>query len=129
MGFWIFMVCSNFLIPLMMVGFGTFVKKFGAGTINPVFGYRTSMSMKNQKTWDFANLYFSRLWVKTGLVLMPVSVLLMLPVLGKTTDAIGWWGGVLSIIQVVVLILSIISVEMALHKNFDKDGNSRCMDV
>ena len=125
MGFWIFMLCSNFLIPLMMVGFGWFFKKFGAGTINPVFGYRTSMSMKNQQTWDFANLYFARLWIKVGLVLMPSSVLLMLPVLGKTTDTIGWWGGALSMIQVAVLILSIIPVEQALRKKFDKDGKPK----
>ena len=81
--------------------------------------------MKNQQTWDFANLYFARLWIKVGLVLMPSSVLLMLPVLGKTTDTIGWWGGALSMIQVAVLILSIIPVEQALRKKFDKDGNPK----
>ena len=84
MGFWFFMLCSNFMIPLLMVGFGCFFKKFGAGSINAVFGYRTSMSMKNQQTWDFANLYFARLWIKVGLIMLPISVLLMLPVISST---------------------------------------------
>ena len=34
MGFWVFMVCSNFMIPLFMIGFGYFFKKFGAGELS-----------------------------------------------------------------------------------------------
>ena len=122
MGFWFFMLCSNFMIPLLMVGFGCFFKKFGAGSINAVIGYRTSMSMKNQQTWDFANLYFARLWIKVGLIMLPISVLLMLPVIGKNTEAVGWWGGALALVQCVVLIASIFPVERALNKKFDKEG-------
>lgn len=125
MGFWIFMLCSNLGIPLLMVGFGYFFKKFGAGTINEVFGYRTSMSKKNQQTWDFANMYFARLWIKVGLIMLPLSIVLMLPVLGKSTDTVGWWGGALAMVQCVVLIVSIFPVERALNKNFDKDGKPK----
>ena len=122
MGFWFFMLWSNFMIPLLMVGFGCFFKKFGAGSINTVFGYRTSMSMKNQQTWDFANLFFARLWIKVGLIMLPISVLLMLPVIGKNTETVGWWGGGLALVQCVVLIASIFPVERALNKKFDKEG-------
>ena len=125
MSFWIFMLCSNFLIPLLMLGFGCFFKKFGAGTINDVFGYRTSMSKKNQQTWDFANMYFARLWIKVGLIMLPLSVVLMFPVLGKSTETVGWWGGALSMVQCIILIVSIFPVERALNKNFDKDGNPK----
>lgn len=119
------MLCSNLGIPLLMVGFGYFFKKFGAGTINEVFGYRTSMSKKNQQTWDFANMYFARLWIKVGLIMLPLSIVLMLPVLGKSTDTVGWWGGALAMVQCVVLIVSIFPVEWALNKNFDKDGKPK----
>ena len=125
MGFWIFMLCSNFLIPLLMIGFGYFFKKFGAGTINDVFGYRTSMSKKNQQTWDFANMYFARLWIKVGFIMLPLSIVLMFPVLGKSTDTVGWWGAAISLVQCVVLLASIFPVERALNKNFDKDGNPK----
>ena len=125
MGFWIFMLCSNFLIPLLMIGCGYFFKKFGAGSINAVFGYRTSRSMKNQQTWDFANLYFARLWIKIGLIMLPVSIVSMLPVIGKNTDTVGWWGGILALLQCVVLIASIFPVECALKKNFDENGNPK----
>ncbi len=67
MGFWIFMLCSNFMIPLV----------------------------------------------------------LMLPVIGKSTDTVGWWGGALAMVQCVVLIASIFPVERALNKNFDKDGKPK----
>lgn len=125
MGFWIFMLCSNFMIPLLMIGFGYFFKKFGAGSINPVFGYRTKMSMKNQQTWDFANLYFAHLWIKVGLVMLPISIVSMLPVIGKRTDTVGWWGGALTMVQCIVLIVSIFPVERALNKKFDIEGNPK----
>lgn len=123
MGFWIFMCASNFMIPILMILFGYFFKKFGAGSINAVFGYRTKRSMKNQQTWDFANLYFARLWIKVGWIMLPISIVLMLPVLGKAVDTIGTWGGIIAMVQVVVLLISIIPVECALKKNFDENGN------
>ena len=129
MGFWIFMCISNFMIPLLMIGFGCFFKKFGAGSINTVFGYRTKRSMQNQKTWDVANLYFARLWIKVGLVMLPLSVILMVPVIGKEVDTIGTWGGALAMVQVVVLLVSIFPVERALEKNFDKEGNPRELET
>ena len=89
------------------------------------FGYRTSMSKKNQQTWDFANMYFARLWIKVGLIMLPLSVVLMFPVLGKSTETVGWWGGALSMVQCIILIVSIFPVERALNKNFDKDGNPK----
>ena len=63
MGFWIFMLIMVLLIPLMMIGFGRLFLKKAPGTINAAFGYRTSMSMKNKDTWEFAHRYCGRLSV------------------------------------------------------------------
>lgn len=46
MGFWIFMLVMNLLIPATMAGFGRAFLKKAPGKINYAFGYRTSMSMK-----------------------------------------------------------------------------------
>ena len=51
MGFWIFMLIMDLLIPFTMIGFGKMFLKKAPDQINYVFGYRTSMSMKNQDTW------------------------------------------------------------------------------
>ncbi len=123
MGFWIFMTCCNFLIPFLMIVFGYFFKNFGAGSINAVFGYRTKRSMKNQNTWDFANSYFARLWIKIGWIMLPITILLMLPVIGKEVDVIGTYGGIITTVEIVVLLASIIPVENAIKKEFDENGN------
>ena len=47
MGFWIFMLVIDLLIPLTMIGFGRLFLKKIPKDINALFGYRTSMSMKN----------------------------------------------------------------------------------
>lgn len=66
MGFWIFMVCMNLLIPLAMVGFGAVFLRWPPKEINGAYGYRTARSMASQEAWDFAHAYFGRLWKWTG---------------------------------------------------------------
>ena len=62
MGFWFFMLFMNLLMPLIMIGLGRYFMKNAPGNINIVFGYRTSMSMKNQEPWKFAHEYCGKLW-------------------------------------------------------------------
>jgi len=78
MGFWIFMLIVNLLIPFMMIGFGKYFTKTAPKEINMIFGYRTTMSMKNKDTWVFAHKYCGRLWYITGMIMFPISVILML---------------------------------------------------
>lgn len=125
MGFWFFMLLSNLLIPFLMIVLGRWMWKSPPKNINDLLGYRTTMSRKNQDTWNFAHDYCGRLWWKVGWIMLPLSVVLMLPVLGKSTDTIGGWGGALCLIQCVVLIACIFPVEKALKKNFDSEGNRR----
>lgn len=125
MGFWVFMLLSNLLIPFLMIVIGRWMWKSPPKNINDLLGYRTTMSRKNQDTWKFAHDYCGRLWWKVGWILFPISVVLMLPVLGKTTDTIGGWGGALCLIQCIVLIVCIFPVERALKKTFDNNGNRR----
>lgn len=125
MGFWFFMQFMNLLIPFTMIGFGKYFMKSAPGNINIVFGYRTSMSMKNQDTWEFAHEYCGKLWFKWGKITLILTVIAMLFLLGKSVDTIGSWGGVICIIQLVPLIAVIVPTENALRKTFDKDGNRR----
>ena len=54
MGFWIFMLIMNLLIPFTMIGFGRHFMRKAPQKINGIYGYRTTMSMKNRETWEFA---------------------------------------------------------------------------
>ena len=123
MGFWIFMLIMNLLIPVMMIGFGKYFMKSAPGSINIAFGYRTSMSMKNQDTWKFAHEYCGKLWYKWGMIMLILTIIVMLFLLGKSVDTIGYWGGVVCMIQLVPLIGAIFPTESALRRTFDKNGN------
>ena len=125
MGFWIFMLFMDLLIPFTMIFFGKFFLKQAPKEINMAFGYRTSMSMKNQDTWQFAHQFIGKLWYRMGLVMLPVSILVMLFVLGGNEQVVGWTGGILCEIQLVPLAGAILPTELALKKTFDQDGVRR----
>lgn len=125
MGFWVFMLIMNIWLPIIMILFGKYFIKKAPKEINVIFGYRTTMSMKNQETWQFAHHYMGRLWYLSGMILLPLSVVLMLPLIGKDKDTIGWLGALICMVQLVALIGEIIPTEIALHKKFDKNGNPR----
>lgn len=125
MGFWIFMLIMDLLIPLTLIGFGRYFCKSGPKQINGVFGYRTAMSMKNQDTWVFAHKYSGNLWFISGLVLLPLTVIAMLCVIGKTDNIIGILSLILCGIQMIPLIGAVFFTEKALRKSFDKNGIRR----
>jgi len=125
MGFWLFMLLMDLLIPITMICFG---KKFMNGaprTINGFFGYRTKRSMKNQETWNYANQKIGKLWYRCGLVLLPLSCIPMFLVFGKSDDTIGTVGGVICALQLVPLVGSIFPIEAALKRKFDENGVQR----
>lgn len=125
MGFWIYMTVMGMLIPVTMLVFGIRFSRGAPENINSVFGYRTAMSMKNRDTWEFAHRHCGRIWRACGLILLPVSAAPMLFVLGGSEDAVGAVGGIISGVQLVVLIGSIFPTERALKKNFDENGGRR----
>lgn len=125
MGFWIFMMISDLLIPITMVGLGKYFIKHAPKEINGVFGYRTSMSMKNKDTWEFAHHYCGKLWLTIGWIMLVISAIGMLFVIGRDEDIVGTFGGILCGIQIVFLIGSIFPTERALKKNFDERGNRK----
>jgi uncharacterized membrane protein len=125
MGFWIYMMVMELLIPMTMVGFGKYFSKNAPKEINGVFGYRTSMSMKNKDTWEFAHHCCGKVWLKAGTIMLILTVAAMLFVVGKDTNAVGTYGLILCGIQLGFLIGSIFPVEAALKKNFDKHGRRK----
>ena len=125
MGFWAFMLLMELLIPLTMIGFGRYFMKKAPKEINIVFGYRTSMSMKNKDTWEFAHHYCGKLWYISGIIFLALAVIVMMTMIGREEAVIGNVGGVLCGIQMIPLIGAIIPTELALKKTFDKNGNRR----
>lgn len=125
MGFWIFMLIMDLLIPGIMIGFGSYFAENAPENINLLFGYRTPRSMKNRNTWEFAHHYFGKLWRVTGWILFPVSIAVMLLCLGKDISFIGAYGTAVCGIQTVLLLIPVFITEHALKQNFDEAGRRK----
>ena len=125
MGFWVFCLAMDLLIPAVMLLLGRRFLTKPPRTINGTYGYRTRRSMKSQAAWDFAHRTCGRLWSRLGMVLLPLSALVMLPVLGADTGTAGLWCGAVVLVQTAVLLGSIFPVERALKKEFDQFGKKR----
>lgn len=125
MGFWVFMLSMDLLVPFLMIGLGRIFMRKAPKKINMFNGYRTRRSMKNMDTWEFAHKYCGRVWHLCGWILLPVTIIPMLFVRGQSDDNVGALGNFLCIVQVILLLGSVFLTERALKRNFDEDGNRR----
>lgn len=125
MGHWIFMTFMCLLIPGILIGFGSVSKDKAPKDINPIYGYRTTMSMKNKDTWEFANTYWGRLAWKWGWIMLVITLMSMLAVIWTGGEVVYTVGSIIATLQLIPLLGTIPVVERALKKEFDKDGNRR----
>ena len=118
MGFWIFSTLCALLTPAVMAFFGWRFLTRPPRRINSFYGYRTARSMKDQQSWDFAHRVCGRLWLRAGAVMLPVSLLAMLPALGRETGTVGIWLCAVVGVQLAVMIGSVFPVERELKRRF-----------
>ncbi len=123
MGFWIFMLVMDLLIPVTMVFYWKkrFQKK-PPKEINGIYGYRTAMSMKNKETWEYAHHCCGKLWYVSGLIMLPVTVIVLACVFGKGNNCVGNVGGIVCTLQCVVIIGTIVVTERELKRDLTGMG-------
>ena len=121
MGFWIFMFIVTLLIPAALLLTWYLCPRLK--TIHNACGYRTSRSMKNQDTWDFAQKYCSKISLYMFFPSLILAIAIMPTVSSKPIDRIGWIGLGITMIQMMSFIVIMVSTEKALKKSFDESGN------
>ena len=124
-GFWIFMFVFVLLTPATMIFFGVKFLRSAPQNINYTFGYRTTRSMKNRDTWEFAHKQIGSLWKGLGIFLLPCSAVAMLFFIGMDTESIGLNSVYIIVVQLVFLIFPIFIVEKKLKRTFDKYGQRK----
>ncbi|MBQ9992675.1 MAG: SdpI family protein [Firmicutes bacterium] len=124
-GFWFFILFACLISPIIMIiGGNVFIKK-APQDINFVYGFRTKLSMKNPDTWKFAHAYCGRLWLKFGIMLLPVSILPLVFVFGQSYGPVSIVGCIILAVQILPLVISVSLTNKALAANFDENGNRR----
>jgi uncharacterized membrane protein len=102
------------LVPIILYYFW---REYPPKGINRMYGYRTSLSMKNEATWRVANDYAPKFLVPVGVatIIFAITGFFVLEEFFRPV--------------VFFLVLSSISIipftEWHLHKHFDKDGNPK----
>ena len=120
--FWWIMLACELIIPVTMIVFGFIMKKNAPKDINYIFGYRTTRSMKNQDTWEFAHKHCGRIWWKIGLIMLIITSIVNIPFYNSNENVFGNVTTIVTVVQLVVLLVSIIPTEIALKKTFNDDG-------
>ena len=123
--FWLFMLAMEMLIPGSMVLLGRSFAKNPPGEINGGYGYRTTRSMENRETWEFAQRYSGRFWVRAGRPVLAVSLLWMVLLFGREVDTVAHLGLLLTGLQMVPFLAVIPATERALKQEFDDFGRKR----
>ena len=111
---------TTLLLPIILILLGIFFGIAGRPRKRRWWaGYRTFRSMKNQTTWQFANGYAGKLLLLGGLTALTfcIGAFVHMDYMELVPWAIGAQG--------VSIILTIIFTEMALRKEFDKNGERR----
>ena len=122
--FW-FILLSDLSIPLMMIVLGMIMIKRPPKTINRFVGFRTKRSMKNQDTWQFAHKHCGRSWLILGLILVIPTAAAHIPFYHSSENTLSIVSCIVLTIQLIALLLSAVSTNLALKKNFHTDGSRK----
>lgn len=116
----IFLFIMTMLVPLTLLLLGLHWKTHVPKDINSFYGYRTTMSMKNKDTWEFAHKYTAKVWVWCGTVSAILSAIPLL--IFKNSKNFEQIDIIIITVQTFLICLTIIPTEIALKKHFDKNG-------
>ncbi|NLB51089.1 MAG: SdpI family protein [Clostridiaceae bacterium] len=116
---------ATLLIPAIMLATGLIFRRWAPRSINYLIGYRTRRSTINDDTWIFANRTMGMIWIRWGLLMLIPSLILMLILLNQPIELFNRVSLILTAIQLVLMILSIVPVERALKANFDEKGRRK----
>jgi len=125
MGTWGIILVVVLVMSATMIGFGLYFHLAGPKKINFIFGYRTPMSMKNFDTWRFGNIFAGKLMWRSGAVLLIGSLAALFAIMGQSETIIHTVGIIIVIAHAVMIFGTIVLTEIALRRNFDRNGNHK----
>lgn len=103
------------IVGIVFLAISIFLIKFPPKKINGFYGYRTSRSMQSQESWNYSQLYSSKIMVFLGFVYTVLGIgSLFIP---KQEDMVG------AIISIVIVLSGVFfmffKTERVLAKKFD----------
>ncbi|MBP3329183.1 MAG: SdpI family protein [Clostridia bacterium] len=123
MGFWAFTLITNLILPVLILLFGIHYGKNGAPkNIEGHSGFRSRRATKSWDAWVFAHKLAAKIWRITGIIMIPVTVVLMAFTIKLSVEAINIYGAFVFLLQGLTFVATIIHVENQIKKNFNDYG-------
>lgn len=117
------LIFTTLVFCTTMVIFGVLFLYRPPKEINDLYGYRTQMSSKNKDTWSFAHHYAGKVWFISGLLLLPVSAIVIAVFWNTPSVSAVFW--LVFSLQMLAFLLVIPLTEHKLHQVFDRHGRRR----
>ena len=118
MNLWLTKTILTLIIPFSMVYLGYSYLVNPPKNINSSSGYRTSMSMKNKKTWEFAHRYIGTVWLKSGLLMLFLAALTLYIIAEKPVGTFEYVCKTIQALELTYFFITIICTEIYLRKRF-----------
>jgi len=110
------MIIANLAIgPLILILVAIF-SAYPPKSINGLYGYRTTRSMKSQEAWEASNKYAFKLMLWVAIITCIIQAIIYIAMSPTTAVMVG------SIVLCVLLVAIIPATEIFLKNNFDIDG-------
>jgi len=93
----------HLIIGPLFLALAIVLKIFTPKKINPLYGFRTPRSMKNQEAWDFANKFSATWMLYLTISLIPIQVISYLSIGGKSAIQISAGYFVFGLIVLIVI--------------------------
>lgn len=104
------------IVGILFLILGLLLKTFPPQKNNAFFGYRTTLSLMNQDTWDEAQNYSGNCFIIIGILFIPLQFILL-----KLN--VSYYSGVF--ITLISILLMISTIELHLKRIFNEDGSRR----
>lgn len=119
------MLICGLVTPLIIFFCGWFMYKHPPKTRNSFVGYRTSASNRSEESWAYAQKFCGKTWLIFGAAMLVLTVLVFLLLRDRDEKSASIAGSVVIGVQTALMLLSIIPVEIAIRRRFDKDGKRK----
>lgn len=125
MGYWLYMTAVTLLVPVIIICVGNAFRRTPPKNSDSLLGYKTKMSVINQDTWEFSNLYFGKLAFRWGWIMLVATVLIMALTFYRSKQIITTAGLITIFTQAIPPLCFFPAVEYKLKKTFHPDGSRK----
>lgn len=123
MGFWAFTLVTTLIVPVLVLIYGIHYSKNGAPkNIEGHSGFRSRRATKSWDAWVFTHKLASKIWKISGIIMIPVTVVMMIFAIKFSVEMLTFYGSLLFAIQGFVFVGTVIYVENQIKKNFNDYG-------